>query len=340
MSRKKSDIPPFDPQIIIDIYVKLLHSHLNSILSELSQYSERYLWPNFHSKKTNPEHILSILLIINVTKDNNMTALFHLMVYRTTCIALLKRLPYFSEEVQVSMHEVGASIEFIITCFQSMEYLTIQEEIIKISSISIWYCLSPHRLRYELNHDNHSIKYWKHQIKKESKSSQWCAFYVDTKNTPKARLLASLMDKYSDLILDSNTRNFQANLLLLFNNYCAKFITLITDIVSQLLTRRFVHSLIDDRMIVVKSNISGICQTNSEKKTFRRLVDLLEFHMRFDLDNHTDEPSTEFILTGSHNRKILRFQRLAFLNVKLKDISLLNHNFLLNKDKLKQCLYF
>lgn len=64
---------PFDPQIVSRFYSSELARPRRSSsvalrrmqILELSQYLERYLWPHFEADTASPEHVMSIIMMVN-----------------------------------------------------------------------------------------------------------------------------------------------------------------------------------------------------------------------------------------------------------------------------------
>ena len=73
--------PPFKPKLVLDIYKKHLGGASEkppglkrTMLLELSQYLENYLWPHFREADASYEHIMSIVLIVNEKFRENVPA--------------------------------------------------------------------------------------------------------------------------------------------------------------------------------------------------------------------------------------------------------------------------
>lgn len=64
---------PFDPRIVSRLYTSELARPGRSSsaalrrmqILELSQYLERYLWPHFDAATASPEHVMSIIMMVN-----------------------------------------------------------------------------------------------------------------------------------------------------------------------------------------------------------------------------------------------------------------------------------
>ena len=68
--------------------------------------------------------------------------------------------------------------------------------------------------------------------------------------------------------------------------YCERFLELTIDLLSQLPTRRFVATLLEDRALLVKCRLCALAQ-HPAGHLFRQLSDLLQFYINFPINSHT-----------------------------------------------------
>lgn len=62
--------------------------------------------------------------------------------------------------------------------------------------------------------------------------------------------------------------------------YCERSLELLIDLLSQLPTRRFVHTLLEDRAVLVKVRMCRLYRhQGKEADLYRQLVDLFQFYM-------------------------------------------------------------
>ena len=73
--------PAFQPELVQQIYNEHLGGAAGQppglrkvMLLEISQYLENYLWPNFDAATATPQHVLSILLMVNEKFRENVPA--------------------------------------------------------------------------------------------------------------------------------------------------------------------------------------------------------------------------------------------------------------------------
>eukprot|EP00798_Chlamydomonas_sp_ICE-L_P018650 gene18650-25166_t len=122
--------------------------------------------------------------------------------------------------------------------------------------------------------------------------------------------------------------------------HCERSVELLIDLLSQLPTRRFVRTLVEDRAILIKCRLSRLYKFPGEgANLFRQLIDLFQFYMAFPIDDHTGEPQTDDDVASAHYEKVCQVQRLAFKHwPQLKELALSNCGSVEKRDVLKRHL--
>jgi intron-binding protein aquarius len=90
-----------------------------------------------------------------------------------------------------------------------------------------------------------------------------------------------------------------------------RFVEFLTDMLSQLPTRRFVRTVLEDRGVLPKCRLSGLF-AHPKGKLFAQLVDLFKFYIRFEVDDHTGAQLTDDEMAARHYERLQQLQRLAF----------------------------
>ncbi|BDA47113.1 probable NFX1-type zinc finger-containing protein 1 at C-terminar half [Coccomyxa sp. Obi] len=93
--------------------------------------------------------------------------------------------------------------------------------------------------------------------------------------------------------------------------YCERFVELIIDLLSQLPTRRFFRTLLDDKAILIKARMSPLF-THPEGQLFRQLTDLFQFYQYFPIDDQGGDPLSDAAVVAAHQERVTQFQRLLF----------------------------
>jgi len=120
--------------------------------------------------------------------------------------------------------------------------------------------------------------------------------------------------------------------------FCERCVELLTDLLSQLPTRRFVRTLLEDRAVLVKAKMAPL-YSHPDAQLYRQLVDLLTFYMAFPISDHTGEPLTDDEVIAAHYEKVCTFQRLAFKHwPQLRDLALSNCGQVEKRETLKRAL--
>lgn len=97
--------------------------------------------------------------------------------------------------------------------------------------------------------------------------------------------------------------------------YCERFVELLIDLESQLLTRRFFNTVVDDAHVLVRSRLSALSQHQDDDandgcsgRLFRQLLDVLAFYATFEISEETGEARTDSEMTAIHYDQITSLQ--------------------------------
>ncbi len=96
------------------------------------------------------------------------------------------------------------------------------------------------------------------------------------------------------------------------------------DILSQLPTRRFMRTLLEDRGVLVKCRLAPLF-VHARGRLFSQLVDLFKFYQRFEIDDHTGSQLSDDEMAAAHYERLQQLQRLAFKHIpELRELALSN----------------
>jgi len=97
--------------------------------------------------------------------------------------------------------------------------------------------------------------------------------------------------------------------------YCERFVELLIDLQSQLLTRRFFNTVLDDSHAIVQSRLSALSSQHDDDdidgcrgRLFRQLLDVLSFYATFEINDETGEARTDSEMTAIHYDQITSLQ--------------------------------
>ncbi|CAH1791178.1 unnamed protein product [Owenia fusiformis] len=307
-----SNVPrlPYEPKIVEDIYKKeLLATRFASrrvMLLEFSQYLENYMWPNFTEKATN-SHIMSIVVMVNEKFRERVPAWEPFKNNPKNFPAFFERVMSLSlEETGVSLREQTALLVFLIHCFNSLEEDLIRERVQRLVALPIWMNILPGRRESIFKTNPRYKKFWNAIQKKDAKADEDTKKKVEVERT----FLAAHIQKYYN-ILDSIKEEGEVSMSKV--HYCERFIELMIDLEALLPTRRFFNMLMDDKHVVVKSQLSSLASLK-EGRLFSQLLDMLKFYAGFEINEQTGEALTDDEMTDIHYDQITSLQKAAFKN--------------------------
>ncbi|EFJ49751.1 hypothetical protein VOLCADRAFT_104194 [Volvox carteri f. nagariensis] len=282
-ARARHPPPTFKPKLVSSIYRDELGgagtrgpSFKRVMLLEVSQYLENYLWPNFDPETATFEHVMSIVLMVNEKFRENIPAWACFHTREDAFPGFFKRVLSLKEgrEGKLRMHERTAYVLFMIRSFQSLEDEMVRAQVLRVVSLPLWHALSPGRLQLELHAHEALAKHWKAAAKKEAKAAAKkakagaaagegaSAAYVPVAQRPEVRFLPSLLDEFlsvlDKVVIPPTDPGCFAKLDRAGLQYCERFLEFLIDLLSQLPTRRFVRTLLDDRALLIKCRMSKL----------------------------------------------------------------------------------
>ena len=230
-----------------------------------------------------------------------------------------------SMSLNIRTHLLG----FVIGAFESLDSGLVRKECAPLVGIAIWQNLHSENAR-EDKFNSHVMlrKMWRSAAKR----------YDSADEETKARIqferawLYTLLMEFLDRIYD--TRGGAAgkeNVI-----YCERFLELLIDLQSQLPTRRFVNSLLQDLNLLPAIALSPM-YTDEENALFRDMHILLRHYSTFPVD---DQSGTQLSHAEHHDAqyaKLARLQRTAFkgFEEKLKILALSNYGSLSSRADLE-----
>ncbi|CAH8503055.1 unnamed protein product [Schistosoma margrebowiei] len=207
-------------------------------------------------------------------------------------------------------------IIFLSHCFTNLaEVGVLRRSLRELYSLAIWQDhLQPTRLSLELK----SHPRYARLLKKLQK-------YRDTKVSPTERdnmvfqhsFIPRILDVFLTLLNSIPEKDEDKPIEPLLIHYLERFILLLIDLESMLLTRRILNVVLDDRHIVVYCQKSALIK-RPDGKLFSELVDLLAFYAHFHIDESTGEPLDEAEMDKRHCAKLSNLQLKTFASHKDK----------------------
>lgn len=328
----------FNADLVIEIYkteLKVARGNKSvplqrAMVLEISQYLEKYLWPNFDAEKATYEHVMSIILMLNEKFRENIPAFIGLHPRKDVFPSFFQRVLTLKEKTEMSIYEKINYLLFMINCFQSLEDEMVRPQVLQLVGLPLWHALSVPRLRRELLSQPSLQAPWQKLLKREARAAKAAGkSAVPPTQRPEVKLLPSLLDEFMEVLhtvvseddMEQEENHVVNGAMVL---YCERFIEFLIDLLSQLPTRRFFRALVLDRAVVVKCRMAALFN-HPEGRLFSQLTDLLRFYEDFEIDDHTGKQLSEEEVQAQHCERLQGLQRIFFKQVpKLRQLALAN----------------
>jgi intron-binding protein aquarius len=318
---------------IYETYFATLSDEVKELVR--SDYLENYLWRHL-SAESSFEHLLSIISLFNEKFSENSQP------YETfNCEEKLQVLfnfitSNFPSTALLSIPQKTTVVSFLIHTMQCFDNEMIRRYWFKYFSLPIWKSLSSERREKEFQSYPQLERHWFHLIEKQSQEtsleSEPTAVVGKRKGRSAAKATPSKKQKVVDPQPDLEAEWFPSvveDCLLVLNGaslgndvdhnargpYLERLCEMFVDLLSQLPTRRFVHSLLDDYQLIIRFKRSPLCQDNNSN-TLHQLVSQFHAVLSFGIENQTGKSLSPHEMIGLRNQELQRLQQVAYLNFK------------------------
>lgn len=197
-------------------------------------------------------------------------------------------------------------LNFLIHAFQNLDCAIVRVECAPLVSIAIWHNISTDQKRDKLlGQTAHLKKSWRASLKR----------FDAADDATKSRLkferswLYTLLLAFLNMLYDTNKPDEDL--------YCERFVEFISDLLSQLPTRRYVNSLLADLNVLPAMRLSPVC-INQESALLRDLYTLLAHYANFAVDDQTGAQLSRTAAYDKHCADLSRLQRISLKNFKEK----------------------
>lgn len=218
---------------------------------------------------------------------------------------------------------------FLIHAFQSLDVTIIRKECAPLVSIGIWHNLSHEKIREaQLSQHTHLKKAWRAALKR----------YDAADDATKARLRFERSWLYT-LLLDFLTLLYEGQDKADETLYCERFTEFMSDLQSQLPTRRYVNTLLLDLHLIPAMKLSPMYQ-EEDNTLLRELHALLVHYTHFTVDDHTGAQLTASEAYDKHCERLDRLQWVAlkYFKDKLTVLALSNYGGIDKREDLEPLL--
>jgi len=218
---------------------------------------------------------------------------------------------------------------FIIHAFQSLDCAIVRKECAPLVSISIWHSMSTDEKREAILDSSPQLKKaWRASAKR----------YDSADDATKARLRFERSWLYT-LVLDFLALLYAGSAKPEHVLYCERFVEFLTDLQSQLPTRRYVNTLLQDLHIIPALTLSPAFNDETNG-LLRELCALFSHYTHFSVDDHSGAQLNRDEAYDRHCAALAKLQRTALkhFKAKLTVLALSNYGTLQKRTELEGLL--
>ncbi|KAH9877238.1 hypothetical protein IAQ61_002601 [Plenodomus lingam] len=297
------------------------------LMLENLQLLERYLWPGFTEDASNYHHLL-LALMVNVKRREGLACWEHFASKPAEFSSFFRRILSMTVDPSQPSKIRTQLISFVIGAFQSLDSGLVRKECAPLVGISIWQNLHSEAVR-EKQFEEHQMlrKAWRATSKRFDAGDD----ALKAKLRFERSWLYTLLLDFIDRLYNSNTKQEMTDNLA----YCERFMELLTDLQSQLPTRRYVNALLRDLNLLPAICLSPM-YTDEDNGLFRDLHDLLNHYTNFPIEDQTGRQYTKLEYDQQHYDTLARLQRIGYATYqeKLQLMALANYGSIGNREEL------
>ncbi|KAH7380195.1 hypothetical protein BKA66DRAFT_571267 [Pyrenochaeta sp. MPI-SDFR-AT-0127] len=306
---------------------KVDFAYSSLLVLENLQLLERYLWPGFTEEASNHHHLL-LALMVNVKRRENLPSWEHFTEKPSEFSAFFRRILSMTVDPSQPSKIRTQLISFVIGAFQSLDSGLVRKECAPLVGISIWHNLHADAVR-ERQFEEHQMlrKAWRATSKRFDAGDD----ALQARLRFERSWLYTLLLDFLNRLYNSNTREeIKDNLA-----YCERFMELLTDLQSQLPTRRYVNALLHDLNLLPAIKLSPI-YTDEDNGLFRDLFNLLSHFTYFPIEDQTGRQLSKLEYDQQHYDMLAKLQRTGYaaFEEKLQLMALANYGSIGNREEL------
>ncbi|KAK4985364.1 hypothetical protein LTR66_008202 [Elasticomyces elasticus] len=271
------------------------------LLLEQLQLLEKYLWPGY-SDEASDHHVLLLALLVNTKRREGLPVWNTFEPNPALFSSLFRRILALTIDTTISIPLRSDLLAFITNAFQSLESGLVRKECAPLVSISIWHNLQSETVREQKLGSNVQLrKAWRASVKR----------YDAADEVTKARLrferswLYTLLLDFLGHLYDPAAEDTHDKVL-----YCERFSELLCDLESQLPTRRYINTLVQDLNLLPATRLSPM-YNDEDNGLLRDLYNLLRHYVYFPVDDHTGQPLSREEYRQEHYKKLATLQKVA-----------------------------
>ncbi|KAL6704333.1 hypothetical protein ACN47E_008289 [Coniothyrium glycines] len=324
-------VPKVRPEVVKkelwDELEKVDFAYSSLLILENLQLLERYLWPGFTADSSNYHHLL-LALMVNVKRRENLPSWEHFTSRPSEFSSFFRRILSMTVDPSQPNKIRTQLISFVIGAFQSLDSGLVRKECAPLVGISVWQNLHSDAAR-EHYFEEHQLlrKAWRAASKRFDAGDD----ILQTRLRFERSWLYTLLLDFLDKLYNITTREvLKENLA-----YCERFMEFLTDLQSQLPTRRYVNTLLQDLNLLPAIRLSPV-YTDEENGLFRDLFDLLSHFTYFPIEDQTGRQLSKLEFDQQHYDVLAKLQRVGYAAFpdKLQLMALANYGSIGNREEL------
>ncbi|KAH7400689.1 hypothetical protein DE146DRAFT_735740 [Phaeosphaeria sp. MPI-PUGE-AT-0046c] len=297
------------------------------LILENLQLLERYLWPGFTEDASNYHHLL-LALMVNVKRRENLASWEHFASKPTEFSSFFRRILSMTVDPTQSSKIRTQLISFVIGAFQSLDSGLVRKECAPLVGISVWHNLHSEAVRDKQFEEHQMLrKAWRATSKRFDAADEALQARLRFERT---WLYTLLLDFINRLYNSTTKEEIRDNLA-----YCERFLELLTDLESQLPTRRYVNTLIKDLNVLASIQLSPM-YADEDNGLFRDLFNLLSHFANFPIEDQTGKQLSKLEYDQQHYDLLAKLQRKGYaaFQEKLQLMALANYGSIGNREEL------
>ncbi|KAF2167911.1 hypothetical protein M409DRAFT_22057 [Zasmidium cellare ATCC 36951] len=302
-------------------------SDFSLLLLEQLQALERYLWPGYTQDASN-QHVLLLALLVNVKRRERLPTWPIFTSTPDEFSDFFRRIVHLSIDQSLLTSLRTHLLVFIVGAYQSLDHGIVRKECAPLVSIGIW-----HNIHTDAVREKHLAK--STQLQKAWRAAGKKFDNADAAGQARLRFerswLHTLLSQFLDKLYETSTKADTKSENMLF---CERFLELLSDLQSQLPTRRYVNTLLQDMNTLPAIALSPMHQ---DERSIREMYGLLSHYTLFPLDDQTGRQLSRQEYEETQNADIGKLQKVAMKlqSEKLKILYLTNFGALSQRQELE-----